>query len=182
MVVAHPDDETIFGGAALIRHSGWHVVCLTNGGHPRRRRELASAMSGAGASWTIWDYPDRPGLSRDPVLAREAWQPWRGEIETRLADLIEQGGYDVVATHGQAGEYGHAHHSLTHEMMVRVAGADRLSVFALGRDDHPAHILAAKRALIACYAAQISPGEAYRLRDWITRGTLLAPGEAAIRL
>ncbi|HDR7646817.1 TPA: PIG-L family deacetylase [Bacillus mycoides] len=33
MIVAHPDDESIFWGAALINENGWKVICLTNGDH-----------------------------------------------------------------------------------------------------------------------------------------------------
>ena len=34
MIVAHPDDETLFGGGELIKHKGeYKVVCLDYGNH-----------------------------------------------------------------------------------------------------------------------------------------------------
>jgi mannosyltransferase OCH1-like enzyme len=30
MVVAHPDDELLFGGLAILREPGWKVICITN--------------------------------------------------------------------------------------------------------------------------------------------------------
>ena len=39
MVVAHPDDETLWGGAHLTE-GGWFVVCLTNGYNEVRKNEF----------------------------------------------------------------------------------------------------------------------------------------------
>ena len=34
MIVAHPDDETLFGGGELLKHKGeYKVICLDYGNH-----------------------------------------------------------------------------------------------------------------------------------------------------
>lgn len=43
MVVAHPDDETIWGGAHLLKDK-YVVVCITNGNNRTRRKEFATVM------------------------------------------------------------------------------------------------------------------------------------------
>ena len=54
MVVAHPDDETIFGGAQLLTEPNtWQVIVITNGmggeeknkGRPHQRRRLRGRPS-----------------------------------------------------------------------------------------------------------------------------------------
>ena len=39
MIVAHPDDETLWGGADLMKES-YFVVCLTNNYHTKRSKEF----------------------------------------------------------------------------------------------------------------------------------------------
>ena len=48
MVVAHPDDETIFGGRTLLYSPPdhlWHIVVMTNASNKKRVQELQRAMS-----------------------------------------------------------------------------------------------------------------------------------------
>jgi hypothetical protein len=58
MIVAHPDDESLFGGEALTSSRGWLVVCVTNASNPTRRAEFVKAMSLAGADYLVLDHPD----------------------------------------------------------------------------------------------------------------------------
>ena len=47
MIVAHPDDETLWGGAHL-KSGNWFVVCLTNHFTDVRKNEFKSVMEKAG--------------------------------------------------------------------------------------------------------------------------------------
>src|SRR5687768_13295990 len=58
MIVAHPDDESLFGGEALTSSGGWTVVCVTNGTNEQRRREFISAMTSIGANYTMLSHFD----------------------------------------------------------------------------------------------------------------------------
>ena len=65
MVVAHPDDETIFGGAQLIKEpKTWKVLVITNGlgggeDNKQRQKNLDKAMSITETNYEIWDHVDR---------------------------------------------------------------------------------------------------------------------------
>lgn len=103
LVVAHPDDETIFFAGALMqkRDLPWHVICLTDGNADgrgaERKNEFQAATKLLGAkSIEHWSYRDVFG-ERLPV----------DEIAARLRKLPAP---KEVYSHGPMGEYGHAHH------------------------------------------------------------------------
>jgi LmbE family N-acetylglucosaminyl deacetylase len=103
LVVAHPDDETIFFSGVLLtkRDLPWHVVCLTDGdadgrGKERHEELLAATKLLGVKSVEQWDYPD-VYPSRLPV----------DEIAARLQALPAP---KEVFAHGPMGEYGHPHH------------------------------------------------------------------------
>ena len=80
MIVAHPDDETLWGGAH-IADGGYLVVCITNGNNPTRSAEFQSVMQASGNVGLILSGqgcrkagqlescphpdPDRPGKGHD---------------------------------------------------------------------------------------------------------------------
>ncbi len=171
MVVAHPDDEVLFGGHLLLQSTPWHVVCLTNGSHEKRARQFLRAMQSVGARATIWDYPDQPGLSKNGPLARASWQPHLVSIKQRLAALLQESAFQKIVTHNSMGEYGHAHHQVTHHLVKQVAPAEQLFCFALG-DPLPSTLLTKKRALLSYYADQLSMQELIKYRLWIENTTL----------
>lgn len=57
MDVAHPDDETLWGGAHLTE-GGWFVVCLTNGYNEVRKNEFYEVIKKFGCEGMILSYPD----------------------------------------------------------------------------------------------------------------------------
>lgn len=110
IVVAHPDDESLyFASLLLARHTlprphrtrKWKVICVTDAnadGHGRKRRaqfEKATKLLGADATeW--WGFPD---------LFHK-----RLDVEALVACLRAQADVGAVFTHGILGEYGHPHH------------------------------------------------------------------------
>ncbi|BCS83181.1 glcnac-pide-N-acetylase [Cotonvirus japonicus] len=111
MIVAHPDDELIFGGRELIEHSGWKVVCITNGtiksnnfikrgNHNYRKDEFINMMKTLGHQYEIWDYEDN--------LFNSNWN--RKLIISQLKNLINEYSYKIILTHNLQGEYGHIQH------------------------------------------------------------------------
>lgn len=56
MIVAHPDDETIWGGSHLLK-GHYIVVCLTNGDNPIRKKEFMKVMKETHNQGLILDYP-----------------------------------------------------------------------------------------------------------------------------
>lgn len=46
MIVAHPDDETIWGGSHLI-NGNYTVLCITNGNNKKRKKEFMNVIKKA---------------------------------------------------------------------------------------------------------------------------------------
>ncbi|MCC7441831.1 MAG: PIG-L family deacetylase [Bdellovibrionales bacterium] len=107
LVVAHPDDETIFFGGLLLatRSRHWRVICVTDGnadGHgTTRAAQFQAACKALGVRKAEqWDFPDIYEKRLD--LAR------LGERLRAILDSKDRPG--EVYTHGPLGEYGHPHH------------------------------------------------------------------------
>ena len=106
MVVAHPDDETVYFGSWLVAGLAPHadVLVVTDGDYGGRGAERRAALRGACADLGVrqvlqWDFMDHPGFSL-PVA----------ELTRRLSALQDQRGYAQILTHAPHGEYGHFNH------------------------------------------------------------------------
>ncbi|NDC57998.1 MAG: hypothetical protein EBZ50_04045 [Alphaproteobacteria bacterium] len=66
MIVAHPDDESLWGGDALANDKGWNVVCLTNGGDRARAKAFHAAMDLFGVEREMLAFPDRGAAPYSP--------------------------------------------------------------------------------------------------------------------
>lgn len=102
LVVAHPDDETIFFGGLVqvYRRRPWKVICVTDGnadneGEKRKSDFFAACSQMKAKTFEMWDFPDRFDARLDvDALTRKL----------QAEDAAE------VFTHGALGEYGHPHH------------------------------------------------------------------------
>lgn len=111
MVVAHPDDETLWGGAHLTE-GGWFVVCLTNGYNEVRKNEFYEVIKESGNVGLILKYPDLVGGKRSD------WATSKPQIAKDLDLLMKYKHWGMVATHNPDGEYGHIHHKMTSRLMT----------------------------------------------------------------
>lgn len=103
MVVAHPDDETLFGAVALTLMPGeWTVICCSI---PRIDPIRA---------WKFFDACDVFGAKGRliPITETEPSERLNG---LEMLDLSE---FDQIVTHGEAGEYGHVHHKHVHQFVT----------------------------------------------------------------
>ncbi|WP_047150539.1 PIG-L family deacetylase [Aneurinibacillus tyrosinisolvens] len=123
MIVAHPDDEIMFGGHELIREKGWKVICITEKENPVRSREFARAMEMVGAEYEMWNYDD-------------AWTAHvnRPQLEKDLEKAVNERSYERIVTHNLHGEYGHPEHQALAEMMEKIV-RENLYVFDLSLDE-----------------------------------------------
>lgn len=114
MIVAHPDDETYWGGAHLAQEP-YLVVCLTNENNPIRRKEFEQAVSLMGSVPLILNYPDKEwGI-------RSAWTGYLDDIEEDIAALLSYREWKMVVTHNPDGEYGHIQHKLISGIVTEAA-------------------------------------------------------------
>lgn len=112
MIVAHPDDEYIWGGAHLLKDD-YFVVCITRGNDKVRRKEFFNMLKQTGDQGMILSYPDKIGPKRS------TWKFWKKDIEKDIETILQYKDWDQVVTHNQDGEYGHQHHKMTHQLVVQ---------------------------------------------------------------
>ncbi|MBR6044454.1 MAG: PIG-L family deacetylase [Ruminococcus sp.] len=126
MIVAHPDDETIWGGGHLME-GGWLVVCLTNGRNETRREEFLKAVDASGNTPMILEYPDKVNGERD------SWDEVMAGIKQDVRLILGYKKWTQIATHNPNGEYGHQHHIMTSHIVSDACAEldllDRLSFF-----------------------------------------------------
>lgn len=140
MIVAHPDDEVIFGGAQLLNQYGWKVICVTNASEPIRSTEFHSVMKRTSCIYEMWDYLDRSNIPfpQDQLTA---------SIKQALAERT----YKMVVTHSKNGEYGHLHHIQIHETVASLT----TDFYVFGKGDLlPQDIWQRKLELINLYQSQ----------------------------
>ncbi|MFD0672887.1 PIG-L family deacetylase [Cohnella sp. GCM10027633] len=142
MVVAHPDDESIFGGALLLGDKRWKVICVTNGDNESRRREYAKAMAFVQADYEIWNYEDRYDGDFD-----------RTRLSRDIERVLNERTYEMIVTHGLNGEYGHPQHIALSEVMHRLV-KNNLYAFKLSDRILDLNTLRAKLKLLRVYRSQ----------------------------
>jgi len=112
VIVAHPDDETLWAGGVILTHRdcSWYVASLCRGGDPDRSPRFLRALQDLGAAGRMANLDDGP-LQRPLTAAL---------IERTILDLLPQPQFDLILTHGPKGEY--THH-LRHEETSRAVVA-----------------------------------------------------------
>ena len=118
MVVAHPDDETIFGFSELYSANKldalkWKVVCVS----PReirtgtnRSSDFAQAMKFYGVTdYEIWDFPTDLHFGH-ALQGVEFPVDFLDELDTKIQSLLNKKKWTKVVTHNPLGEYGHIAH------------------------------------------------------------------------
>ena len=113
MIVAHPDDETIWGGAHLL-DDDYLVVCITCGNSVRRNYEFKKVMKYTKDQFIALGYPDKPkGVKSDWVNLEEG-------LYDDLKEIITAKSWDLIVTHNKEGEYGHIHHKKTNKIVTDI--------------------------------------------------------------
>lgn len=112
MIVAHPDDETIWGGGHLIE-GGYLVVCLTDSHKKGRKNEFVNAVIKANETNIpiILDFPDKTFGIRDN------WFGIKGKITNTVNSIIKMKDWDLIVTHNKDGEYGHIQHKAVSDIV-----------------------------------------------------------------
>lgn len=113
MIVAHPDDETIWGGAHLLQ-GNYTVLCITNGNNVKRKQEFLNAMKKTHSNGIILSYPDKTNGQRDN------WNSCKKAIQKEIQKEIDSNDWDTIVTHNPDGEYGHIHHKMVSKFVTHV--------------------------------------------------------------
>ena len=141
MLVAHPDDELIFGGQELIENANYKVVCVSTDYNYRRRLEFELVMKRLGISdFELWEYEDR------------FHNPFSEDMVSDLETVIREKSWHKIVTHNPIGEYGHSHHR---DLFLKVKSITE-DFYVFCKEDQPIkpHILQRKRDLLNIYRSQ----------------------------
>ncbi len=97
VIVAHPDDETLWAGGLILMNPGckWTIISLCRANDTDRAPKFFNALKVYGVSGAMGDLDDGPEQNS---LLKE-------DIEKSITSLLPQNNYDLVVTHSPAGEY-----------------------------------------------------------------------------
>jgi len=112
VIVAHPDDETLWAGGMMLCHPEWRwfVACLCRANDPDRAPRFQRALRRLRAEGAMGDLDDGP--------AQEPLAP--GEVAQAVTALVPSMQFDIAITHGPDGEY--TRHRRHEETAGAVAG------------------------------------------------------------
>lgn len=121
VIVAHPDDETLWAGGTILMHPDncWTVVTLCRGSDADRVPRFHRAMECFGAKGIMGDLDDGPEQKPLRMVA----------VEDAIAELLPSDRYDLVLTHGLWGEYtSHRRHEEVARAVMALRESGRLAV------------------------------------------------------
>ena len=138
VIVAHPDDETLWCGGIILSHPSWNffVISLCRASDPDRAPKFFGALEILKAQGMMGDMDDGP----DQVPLDE------NMVHRTILQLLPQKHFDLIISHNPSGEYTrHLRHEETGKAVINLwdrqkISANELWVFAYedgGKQYHP---------------------------------------------
>lgn len=124
VVVAHPDDETLWAGGTLLIHPGWDpfVAALCRKSDADRAPKFVQALEKLHALGALGDLDDGPDQA--PVS--------ENLVQDAVLALLPSRDYDLLVTHAPWGEYTrHRRHEETSRAVLALWAEGRLRANAL---------------------------------------------------
>jgi LmbE family N-acetylglucosaminyl deacetylase len=113
LIVAHPDDETLWAGGTILNHPSWncYIVCLCRGDDSERAPKFYKALQkykSEGIIGTLDDGPEQMPL--DEII-----------VEQAILNLLPENNFDLIISHNPYGEYTrHLRHEETGKAVIRL--------------------------------------------------------------
>ena len=119
VIVAHPDDETLWAGGTILLHPdcNWTVIALCRKSDPDRAprfNQVLEQLNATGAMGDLDDGPEQAPLS--------SW-----DVQEMIIELLPSYRFDLIITHGLWGEYTrHLRHEETGKAVMALWESDKL--------------------------------------------------------
>ena len=106
VIVAHPDDETIWMGGIILKNKDWNwtIFSLCRENDKDRMPKFIKVCNYYGAKRLINDLDDEK-LNDLNVE----------DVKEKILEVLDKLDYDHIYTHGENGEYGHIRHKEVHK-------------------------------------------------------------------
>jgi LmbE family N-acetylglucosaminyl deacetylase len=97
VIVAHPDDETLWAGGTILNQPDWNwfIATLCRASDADRAPRFFQALDALGANGKMSDLDDGP--EQKPLS--------ENEIQETILQLLPQKHFDLIISHNPAGEY-----------------------------------------------------------------------------
>ena len=119
VIVAHPDDETLWAGGLMLMHPEvkWTVVTICRKSDADRASRFFKALEEFGATGYMGDLDDGPEQS---ALSNS-------EVQQTIMELLPFDKFELIITHSTAGEYTrHLRHEETAQAVMELWKTERL--------------------------------------------------------
>jgi LmbE family N-acetylglucosaminyl deacetylase len=119
VIVAHPDDETLWAGGTILSHPKWKwfIVCLCRGSDKERAPKFFKALQVLGSEGIMGDLDDGP--EQKPLD--------ENELEHATLQLLPSKHFDLIISHNPSGEYTrHIRHEELSKAVIKLWHAGKL--------------------------------------------------------
>jgi LmbE family N-acetylglucosaminyl deacetylase len=132
VIVAHPDDETLWAGGTILSHPAWKwfIVCLCRGNDEDRSPRFYNALKILKSEGIIGDLDDGP--------EQKALE--ENEVKQAILNLLPAIHFDLIISHSPNGEYTkHLRHEEVGRAVIKLWYAGEIStpeLWAFAYTDH----------------------------------------------
>ena len=149
VIVAHPDDETLWAGGTILSHSSsrWFIVCLCRGSDKDRAPRFYKTLKILKSEGIMGDLDDGPVQKH---LDEK-------KVERAILQLLPPTHFDLIISHNPSGEYTrHFRHEDVSKAVIKLWHAGKISTSELwtfayedgGRKYYPLSVKNASISLI----------------------------------
>jgi LmbE family N-acetylglucosaminyl deacetylase len=124
IIVAHPDDETLWAGGTILSHPEWtcFIVCASRRNDADRAARFYKALKILNAEGIMGDLDDGP--NQEPLDEKV--------VQRVILELLPKKNFDLVISHSPSGEYTrHLRHEEIGEAVIKLWQSGKISASEL---------------------------------------------------